>query len=85
MKRKIIIASLVTMIAGMGYLGINFSNSHFNLSDQQFSNVEALSMGEENDVQCKWSRKIDEYNCTYHVCTKSGTGDLCDCGDETTD
>ena len=43
MKRKIIIASLVTMIAGMGYLGINVSNSHFNLSDQQISNVEALS------------------------------------------
>lgn len=80
MKRKIIIASLVTMIAGMGYLGINVSNSHFNLSDQQISNVEALSQKEQDRV-CKWSRKTDSYSCTYHECVQSGNGAICECGD----
>lgn len=80
MKRKIIIASLVTMIAGMGYLGINFSNSHLKLSDQQFSNVEALSQIEQDRV-CKWSRKTDSHGCTYHECVTSGDGNLCECGD----
>lgn len=78
MKKLFGSIAIVAIIAAASW-NFNQSKNRVDLSDVTSANVEALASGEDED-NCKWERKKDNFGCVYHECVSDGSGDPCKCG-----
>jgi hypothetical protein len=70
--------AIATTACVLGHVGYNaIQNSK--LSTVMKANVEALCDDEDSST-CRWKRTYDSFGCLYHVCIKTGDGNVCECG-----
>lgn len=80
MRKKMTMAAVAAMMAVSAYVGANSLTPSEQLSGIMLENVEALA-NDEASSDCKWQRLVDEKNCVWHACLKTGNGDGCMCGE----
>ena len=84
MKKSFLLLIAVALFFLLGLVsckGSKLCSNNRELSELELANIEALTDDKSGDFTCRWAHASDASGRVCYVCIKTGTGDLCKCGD----